>query len=450
MNNKILIIDDEKNMRWALGKALEKEGFEVLEAENGIEGLDKLQKNNPSLILLDLRMPKKDGMQTLKEIKEINTEIPVIILTAHGTMDLAIEAMKLGALDFLSKPFELEKVKIIIKNALNLWELKDQVSYLKEELRVNTGQRIIGSSKKMKDIMEMVDRVAKTNANILILGESGTGKEVIANAIHYSSDRNNNSYVKVNCGAIPENLIESELFGYEKGAFTGAVSRKLGKFERAHKGTIFLDEIGELTLPLQVKILRVLQQKEFERVGGSENIKVDVRIIAATNKDLMKMVETGQFREDLYYRLNVIPITLPPLRERVEDIPELVDYFLEKYSMELGKKTVKMSDSTKKKLCGYTWKGNIRELENVIERMVILSENNYITEQDIPLHLPKNQGSTNNIVLPPEGVNLEDVEKELIIQALKRTDNNQTHAAKLLGITRHTLLYRMEKYGVRL
>ncbi|QNO16062.1 sigma-54-dependent Fis family transcriptional regulator [Alkalicella caledoniensis] len=449
MKNRILVVDDERNMRWAIKNALVKEGFDVFEASNGKEGLEMLASIEPNLVLLDIRMPGMDGIETLTEIKKKDKDVPVIMITAHGTMEMAIDALKLGALDFVSKPFELEKLKIIIRNALDLRNMKEEISYLKEELRYNTGQRIIGSSKKMQDVLDMVNRVAKTNATVLILGESGTGKEVIANAVHYNSDRKDNPYIKVNCGAIPENLIESELFGYEKGAFTGAGSRKIGKFERANKGTIFLDEIGELSLPLQVKLLRVLQQKEFERVGGTENIKIDIRIITATNKNLLEMVEKGLFREDLYYRLNVIPIELPPLRERVEDIPQLIDYFTEKYSLELSKKDVKIDSSVIQILCDYTWKGNIRELENVIERMVILCDGNRITENIIPAEVKIPSTSENSIVLPAKGLKLEEVEKELIVQALTRTDNNQTKAARLLGITRHTLLYRMEKYSIK-
>ena len=448
MKNRILVIDDEKNMRWAVRNALVKEGFEIFEASNGQEGLDNLKDIDPDLVLLDIRMPVMDGIETLTEIKKDNKDIPVIILTAHGTMDMAIEALKLGALDFISKPFELEKLKVIIRNALSIGEMKEEITYLKEELKYGAGQKIIASSENMKAVLDVVYRVANTNATILILGESGTGKEVIANALHYNSDRKDNAFIKVNCGAIPENLIESELFGHEKGAFTGAVSRKIGKFERAHKGTIFLDEIGELSLPLQVKLLRVLQQKEFERVGGTDNINVDIRIIAATNKNLLEMVEKGQFREDLYYRLNVIPIELPPLRERTKDIPELMDYFAHKYSVDLGKKNVVIDDKAKKILCAYRWKGNIRELENLIERMVILSDSNLITESSIPAEIKSSPSSESNIVLPQGGVDLEVVEKELIKQALKRTENNQTKAAKLLGITRHTLLYRLEKYSL--
>lgn len=448
MNKKILIIDDEKNMRWAVKNALVKDGYSVLEASNGQEGLDLIEKASPHLVLVDLRMPVLDGIGTLNEMKKKNIDIPTIVLTAHGTMELAIEAMKLGAIDFISKPFELEKLKIIIKNALNISQMKEEISFLKEELKSANGGAIIAESEKMQEVLQIVKTVANTNATVLILGESGTGKEVIANAIHYNSDRKDNAFVKVNCGAIPENLIESELFGHEKGSFTGAQARKIGKFERANNGTIFLDEIGELPLALQVKLLRVLQQKELERVGGAETIKVDIRILAATNKDLLKMVEEGTFREDLYYRLNVIPVALPPLRERVEDIPLLIDYFLQKYSQDLGKKNVSVEEKARQKLLSYEWKGNIRELENLMERMVILCSGDTITEENIPREIRGLPLKENTIFLPTEGVDLEELEKDLIKQALERTNNNQTRAAKLLGITRHTLLYRMDKYSI--
>lgn len=448
MSKKILIVDDERNMRWAIKKALKKDGYMIYEATNGQDGLIKAEEIYPDLILLDLRMPVMDGMEALEKIKNMNKDIPVIMLTAHGTMESAVEAMKLGALDYISKPFDIEELKILIKKALNIGELKEQVSYLREELEKNTGKVIIGESPKIKEILKISERVANTNATILILGESGTGKEVIANTIHYNSNRKNKPYVKVNCGAIPENLIESELFGYEKGAFTGANTRKIGKFEKAKQGTIFLDEVGELDLGVQVKLLRVLQQKEFERIGGNEIVKVDIRVIAATNKDLLKMVEEGSFREDLYYRLNVIPIQIPPLRYRKEDIPLLVKYFLDHYGQELGRKNMSIDNKALQKLVEYKWNGNIRELENMIERLVILVEGDIIEEKHLPKELFSSTEGYENFNLPQNGINLEEVEKSLIQQALDISNGNQTQAAKLLGITRHTLIYRIEKYNL--
>lgn len=448
MSKRILIIDDEKNMRWAIKKALEKEGYMLYEAANGQEGLEKLEEIYPDLILLDLRMPVMDGIEALQRIKEINEGIPVIMLTAHGTMESAVEAMKLGAIDYISKPFDIEELKIQIKKSLDVGELKEQVSYLREELEKNTGKTIIGESPKMQEVLKIVERVANTNATILVLGESGTGKEVIANAIHYNSDRRDKPYVKVNCGAIPENLIESELFGYEKGAFTGATARKIGKFERARGGTIFLDEVGELDLAMQVKLLRVLQEKEFERVGGNEVVKIDIRVIAATNRDLLKMVQEGSFREDLYYRLNVIPIQIPPLRDRKEDIPLLIEYFLDRYGKDIGRKNMSISREAQEKLITYKWNGNIRELENVVERMAILSQENIIKVENLPREIAYSEIVEEEILLPQEGICIEDLERSLILQALERTEYNQTKAAKLLGMSRHTLLYRMEKYGI--
>ncbi|QEK13342.1 sigma-54-dependent Fis family transcriptional regulator [Crassaminicella thermophila] len=449
MSKKILIADDEKNMIWAMKKALKSENYKIITAANGIEAVEKAKNNDPDLVLLDLRMPQKDGIEALREIKEFNENIPVIMITAHGTMESAIEAMKIGAIDYLPKPFDIEELKIQIRKALDVGDMKEQINFLKEELKNKAGKVIIGNSPRMKEVLEIVNRVAKSIATVLITGESGTGKELIANAIHYNSDRENKPYIKVNCGAIPESLLESELFGHEKGAFTGAVSRKLGRFERADGGTLFLDEVGELSLATQVKLLRALQEKEIERVGGIEVIKVDVRVIAATNRDLKKMVKEGTFREDLYYRLNVIPIELPALRERKEDIPALIEYFMKKYCREMGREQIRISEDALESLLQYSWKGNIRELENVVERLVILSQGNVIYRDDLPKEIRFQKEETATFILPEEGLNLEEVEKNLIEQALKKTNYNQTKAAKLLGITRHTLLYRMDKYNIK-
>ncbi|WP_201774926.1 sigma-54-dependent transcriptional regulator [Clostridium aceticum] len=449
MLKRILVVDDEKNMRWAIKKALEKEAYKIYEAGNGLEAIEKFQEEMPDLILMDLKMPKMEGMEALKKIKEISEKTPVIMITAHGTMESAVEAMKIGALDYISKPFDIEELKVTIAKALKVMALQEEVSYLREELEKNTGKTIIGTSPQIQEILNIVERVASTNATVLILGESGTGKEVIANALHYSSNRKQKPYIKVNCGAIPENLVESELFGYEKGSFTGATARKIGKFEKADGGTIFLDEVGELDLSMQVKLLRVLQEREFERIGGNERVKVEIRVIAATNRDLYKMVEEGSFREDLYYRLNVIPIKLPSLRERKEDIPLLTDYFLQKYSQEVGRKNLVISEEVKKKLLNYQWRGNIRELENVIERMVLLGQGNIITEKDLPYEIIQEEKTEEIYRLPKEGLCIEELEKNLILQALERTEYNQTKAAQLLGMTRHTLLYRMEKHEIK-
>lgn len=449
---KILVADDEKNMLWALTNVLSKQGFKTFTARDGEEAIHQFKKHLPDVVLLDLKMPKKNGIEVLKKIKKINDSIPVIMITAHGNIETAIEAMKFGAFDYVQKPFEMEEINVLIKKALKIRDLTMEVELLRDELsRISRGNQIIGESPQIKEVMDLVNRVAKSNATVLILGESGTGKELVANAIHYNSDRKNKPFVKVNCGALPENLLESELFGHEKGAFTGAISRKIGRFERAHGGSIFLDEIGEMSFSTQVKLLRVLQEKQIERVGSTEVIDVDVRIIAATNKDLKRLVEEGRFREDLYYRLNVIPIKIPPLRERKQDIPLLVKYFLQKYSLETGRRGMTISDSALDKLKAYSWPGNIRELQNVIERAVILSPGREITEDQLPPEIVKRdrQIELDEFKLPKNGVNLNDLEKSLIKQALDMTNGNQTEAARLLGITRHTLIYRMEKYGLK-
>lgn len=448
---KILIADDEKNMRWILGKNLRDEDFSVSEASDGEEAFHLFLDEEPDLVILDYRMPKLDGMEVLKRIKTINPKLPVIMITAHGSTDAAVEAMKLGAADYVSKPFDINDLKLSIFKALNIDKLNKEIDYLKETAKQIFNGKIIGNSKKMQEVFELVNKVADTNASVLIIGESGTGKEGIAASIHNKSSRNNKPFITVNCGAIPETLIESELFGYEKGAFTGANARKAGRFDRAQGGTLFLDEIGELSLPLQVKILRVLQEKEFERVGGSEVIKSDVRIIAATNRDIDKMAEKGEFREDLLYRLKVIPVYLPPLRERKEDIPPLVEYFMDKYSKEVNKGKLTMEKDTLDLLKNYDFPGNIRELENLIERLVILSSDPVIGPSLLPKEILKEafSGKKEDFILPEEGINLEKVEESFVRQALMMAKGNQTHAAKLLGLSRHALIYRMEKFNLK-
>jgi len=448
---KILIADDEKNMRWILGKNLMEENFTVVEASDGEEAFNLFLDEEPDMVILDYRMPKVDGMEVLKRIKTINSKLPVIMITAHGSTDAAVEAMKLGAVDYVSKPFDIDDLKLTIFKALNIDKLNKEIDYLKETVGQRFSDKIIGNSRKMQDVFEMVNKVADTNASVLVIGESGTGKEGIAASIHNKSGRKDKPFITINCGAIPETLIESELFGYEKGAFTGAASRKLGRFDRAQGGTLFLDEIGELSLPLQVKILRVLQEKEFERVGGSEVIKADVRIVAATNRDLDKMVEKGEFREDLLYRLKVIPIQLPPLRERKEDIPLLVDFFLDKFSREINKGKLHMERETLELLLSYDFPGNIRELENLIERLIILSSGGSIDPSVLPKEIVKGAYANKKdlFLLPEEGINLEVIEESFVRQALELSRGNQTHAAKLLGLSRHALIYRMDKLKLK-
>lgn len=452
MKQRVLIVDDERNMRWALRKTLTKDIYEVYEAEDGEQAIEQYKKIEPHLILLDIKMPKKSGLQVLKEIKSKNKKIPIIMITAYGDVESALHAMKIGAIDYITKPFDIEELKLLIKKTLKYKNLEDEVEILREERLKNNG--IIGQSSKMIEVLEMVQRVANSTATVLVQGESGTGKELIARAVHELSDRKLKPFIGVNCGALPETLLDSELFGHEKGAFTGAISRKLGRFERAQGGTLFLDEIGELSLLTQVKLLRAIQEKEIERVGGSHTISVDARIIAATNRDLEKMVAEGSFREDLYYRLKVIPIQLPALRERKEDIPVLVQYFINKFAKHTNKKVLKVSDISLKLLERYSWPGNIRELQNVIERAVILCWGETLTPEVLPKELidsPHQDVDANvvtDFILPEEGISLDNVEKNFIQQALERTNGNQTHAAKLLGISRHTLLYRMSKYQI--
>jgi len=449
MKYKILIVEDEKNMVWALTKALESENYELSSVMRGDEAIDKINEMNPDLILLDIKLPGKDGITILKEIRSTDNKIPVIMMTAHGTLDTAIQAIKLGATDYLSKPFDLEEMKIVVQKSLNFGKISNELIFLKSELNKGLKDTIIGTSEIMSKVIQTAEQVAPSNATILISGESGTGKEVIADFIYKSSMRSNEAFIKVNCGALTESLLESELFGHEKGSFTGAISRKLGRFERAHGGTIFLDEIGEMSLSTQVKLLRVLQQKEFERVGGVETLTVDVRIIAATNRDLLKMISSGTFREDLYYRLNVIPIGIPPLRDRKEDIPLLLEHFLRHFSSVMKREKSDISVEAMEYLKNYEWKGNIRELENMVERMVILSQSQTITVDDLPKEIRVGLIDYEFFILPEKGIKLDELEKSLIIQALERANKNQTNASKLLGISRHTLLYRLEKYNIK-
>jgi len=443
---KILVIDDEERMCWALDRALSHEGYQVVTATRGLKGIDLAKETEPSMVILDLKMPDIDGIEVLKELKISNPSIPVIMITAHVTIDTAIEAMKIGATDYITKPFKLEELKVHVKQALHLLNLENQVDFLRQELGKNYG-KIVGQSEAMKEIALLIQQVAKTGATVLITGESGTGKEVAAVEIHQASNRADKPFVAVNCAALPEQLLESELFGHEKGAFTGATSKKKGRFEIADKGTLFLDESGEMPLSMQAKLLRVLQERCFERVGGTETIHVDVRVIATTNVDLIKAISNGAFREDLYYRLNVMHIVMPPLRSRKEDIPLLVNHFLEKFDPSRSKK---ISAEAMKILTRYNWPGNIRELQNVIERALIVCQGTEIQ----PVHFPKEllnsleETSKPMINLTEGGFSLEELEKHLILKALEKHNNNQTKVAKYLGISRPTLLYRLKKYGI--
>jgi len=451
---KILIVDDELNMRLVLSAMLKKEGFDVSAAANGREALQILQSTNVAVVITDLKMPDIDGMELLTRVSERHPEIPVIMITAHGTIATAVEALKKGAFDYITKPFDLDDLKNIVSKAVRTRVLKEsELSVAPSEV-----ERIgmIGTSPKTMEVFEAIKRVAPTTTTVMITGETGTGKELVADAIHYNSPRKKNPLIKINCAAIAETLMESELFGYEKGAFTGAAVTKPGKFELAHKGTLFLDEVAEIPREMQVKLLRVLQEQEFERVGGLRTIKVDVRIIAATNQNLSRQVQTGNFREDLYYRLNVFPIDIPPLRERKEDILPLIVYFLDKFNKKLGL-AVGMDNDVKDVLRSYEWPGNIRELENLIERMMLLARNNQITLQEIPAEFKDavdkvavslDEGGDKPLKAYMRG-QVENVERQMILKCLEESGGNVTQAAKKMGLSRKGLQLKMIKYNLR-
>jgi len=444
---RILVADDEANMRWVLQRALSKAGYEVEAVPDGETAIASARAERPDLALLDWKMPGLDGLGTLRELKTQFPDLTVIILTAHGTTAHAVEAMKAGAYDYITKPFDVGELLLTVAKALEMQNLKAQVAYLRGQINEKAGwAQVIGNSAAMRAVYELVARVAPTTATVLLEGESGTGKELVAHAIYSLSERRNGPFIRINCAALPENLIESELFGHEKGAFTGAHERKAGRFELADGGTLFLDEIGELPLPLQAKLLRALQERSFERVGGVKTIQVDVRIIAATNRDLAKEMQAGRFREDLYYRLNVFPIRVPPLRERREDIPLLVQHFLQRTGNYGRNKSV--TPAVMERLVNYAWPGNVRELQNVVERMAIISAGQEITLEYLPDFSFPGGKTPHLFTLPAEGISLEEVEQSLLKQAMERTNGNQSQAARLLGLTRHTLLYRLEKYRI--
>ncbi|MEE9505374.1 MAG: sigma-54 dependent transcriptional regulator [Thermodesulfobacteriota bacterium] len=439
--DRILVVDDEKKMRHILQLMLEREGFKAEQAENGKVALAMLKEKRFDLVITDLKMPEMDGMSLLDEAKKIDPDFPIMVITAYGTIENAVEAMRKGAIDYITKPFEEEEILITVKRCLRISRLSEEVKVLKEELMKNFDfSDMIAHSKKMLEILRQASMVAKApDSTVLIQGESGTGKELLARAIHYNSTRSEHRFVAINCAAIPSELIESELFGYEKGAFTGANKRKEGKFEQAHGGTILLDEIGDLGLAAQAKALRVLEQKECDRLGGNEPIKVDVRIIGATNKDLDQLAESNVFRKDLLFRIKVFPLYIPPLRERREDIIPLAEHFLKRFTEAMGKPHPGLSEQAKKFLFKQDWPGNVREVENTIERAVIHSPDGYIDISHLTFPSPgeKEGGAIDSdFVLPPEGVNLEKMERALVQQALEFSQNNQSQAAKLLGLSR--------------
>ena len=450
---KILLVDDEPHVLELLSVALEDEGYRILVANNGKETLAQVKKEEPQVVLLDIRMPDLDGVEVLRQIKEINKATSVIMMTAYGAMDTVVEAIQLGAYDYLTKPLDLKKVKVLIRRALEAQELTQEVTSLRSKLKEKYQlENIVGKHPRMLEVYKMIARVMDNKATVLIIGETGTGKEMVARAIHFNGLLKDGPFVAIDCASLPSDLLESELFGHEKGAFTGAITQKIGKFERADKGSLFLDEIGNLTLATQVKLLRFLQEKKIERVGGTKPIELDVRIITATSLDLEKAVKEGSFREDLYYRLNVVAIPLPPLRERRDDIPLLGEHFLQKYESESKGKVKHVAPETMDLLMRYHWPGNVRELENVIERAIVIGKTSAILVEDLPLRIQK-VAHTSVLDISPEKIpfeqRVENFEKKLIIDALEKANWIQTRAAKLLGTSRSIVRYKMKKYGIK-
>jgi len=446
----ILIVEDEPKMRRLLEISLGEDGHTVHIAPDAETGLKCFQREAIDLILTDLKLPGMNGLEFLQEAKRSNASVPIVVMTAYGTVETAVEAMKAGASDYVLKPFSMAELRLVIRKELDVQRVRDENRSLREALgKRYQFQNIIARSSRMQEVLAIVERVAATNSTVLLGGESGVGKDLIARAIHQNSRRASGPFIKINSTAIPDNLFESELFGYEKGAFTGANTSKPGKFELADKGSMFLDEIGDVPAPIQVKLLRVLQEREFERLGGTRTLKVDVRLIAATNKDLRAALEQGTFREDLYYRLNVVPIDIPPLREHKEDLPELVNHFLARFSRGNGKQVEKVTPAALKLLMDYHWPGNVRQLENTIERAVALSANPVIDVEDIALDSNSaGKGAVNNAPVLPEGMTLEQWEDEIIREALRRASGNKSQAARMLGLSRNALRYRLGKMGL--
>jgi len=446
MGKKILIIDDEKLMREYLEETLKRLDYKVTTARDGAEGLEKVIEGSYDLVITDIKMPKVGGMEILRKVKEVAPTTDVIMMTAYGTIESAVEAMKVGAYDYLSKPFSPDAIEVLVEKAFAWQKILLENEYLKEVVRSNYDKRqIVGEHKTMKQLFKTIKKVALSKATVLICGDSGTGKELIAGAIHYQSERAEKAFIKVNCAALSEHLLESELFGHEKGAFTGAVNRRIGRFELADGGTLLLDEISEISPKLQAKLLRVLQEREFERVGGSETITVDVRIIATTNRDLTKEVERGTFREDLFFRLNVIPIELAPLRERGEDIPGLVEFFIGKHNLENNTHYSGIDDKALLALKSYHWPGNIRELENVIERAVVLGNGKEIRWVDLPSEIKLPVLGRKKMTFPV-GTPLRDVERELILRTYNDLGQHRQKTADILGISPRKLFDRLKEY----
>ncbi len=445
----ILLIDDDDSLRRVMEFSLTEAGHKVRTAASGEEGLRLLEKEDFDAVITDITMPGMSGMEVLAKVRRRDTHIPVVVITAYGTIESAVEAMKQGAFDYITKPVSRDELRLTLEKAIRMRRLEKENVELRAEVTDRYRfESIVGSSEKMKEVLDLAGRVAMSDASLLITGESGTGKELLAKGVHFNSRRADGPFIAVNCAAIPDSLIESELFGHVRGAFTGAVKDKEGKFELADGGTLFLDEIGDLRIDLQAKILRALQEREVDRVGGGKPFSVDVRVIAATNKNIEQAVKEGAFREDLYYRLNVITLFIPPLRDRKEDIPLLASHFLKKFNKDAE---VRIDAGALSLLTAYGWPGNVRELENVIERASVLKQGALITRDELPEKLTMEKPGVEDIILnlPERGISLEDLEKSLIIKALDKHKGNQTRAAEYLGITRPTLIYRMEKFGLK-
>jgi DNA-binding NtrC family response regulator len=445
----ILIVEDEAKMRRLLELNLGEDGFTTLSAGDAENGLKLLRENTVDLVVTDLKLPGMNGLEFLHAIKRQNAALPVVVMTAFGTVETAVEAMKAGASDYVLKPFSLSEMRMVIRKELDVHNLREENRSLREALGKRYAHpNVVARSVKMQEVLATVERVAPTNSTVLLGGESGVGKDLIARAIHEKSRRAGGPFIKINSTAIPENLLESELFGYEKGAFTGANASKPGKFELADKGTLFLDEIGDVPPAIQVKLLRVLQEREFERLGGTRTVKVDVRLIAATNRDLREALEQGTFREDLYYRLNVVPIDIAPLRQRKEDIPDLVNLFVSRFAGDSGKPVESITPEAMQILVNYHWPGNVRELQNIIERACALAKGTVLEAADIHLDLRPAKAVNGASGFLPEGMTLEHWEDEMIREALRRANGNKSQAARLLGLSRNALRYRLSKIGI--
>ncbi len=452
MKTRILIVDDEVDALDLMEELFLKHGYETYTAKNGVEALDTIREKEPDILISDMVMPEMDGLKLLEKVRNKYPDLSVIMITAHGTIETAVDAMKKGARDYILKPLRLDEILAKVETISQLKSLIKENQYLREKLSQKYNfSNIIGKDKQMLELFDLVKDIAQTNSTVLITGESGTGKELFANAIHFNSERIKKPFVKVNCGVLAENLLESELFGHVKGAFTGAIRDKLGRFEMANGGTIFLDEIGDISPNMQLKLLRVLQEGEFERVGGTETIKVDVRIITATNRDLEKMMLSNEFRQDLYYRLNVIPIEVPPLRNRRDDIPLLITHFLTKFNEQFNKKIESIDDEVMQCLQDYDWPGNIRELENLLERAVVLNKTGSLTVRDFPPSITQKRGPHVDMDIDADATlndQVDEFEKQIIMKALRENSFNKLKTAEKLGIHRSTFMSKMKKYGM--